>query len=238
MVEAGIPASKISVLHNGIVEADVWFSAQVTTTLREELHISQDVPVMGFVGRIMPEKDLETWLRAAALVAKQYPHAWFVLVGEGRDRSLLATLQELADSLGVARNVLFSGYRRNLLPVYGACDIFVLSSLREGLPNSILEAMALGVPVVTTDVAGAKELVVHGESGFVVPQQSSDQLANRVLQLLDDPEMRVRMKHASRQRIESEFSFSKRLEKIENLYTQILGLEPRERTCSSQAIAL
>ena len=101
-----------------------------------------------------------------------------------------------------------------------------------------MEAMALGIPVVTTDVAGAKELVVDGDSGFVVSQQSPDQLANRVLKLLDDPEMRVRMKQASRHRIETEFSFSKRLEKIENFYAQILGLESRDMTYSSPAIAL
>lgn len=237
MVAVGIPESKIRVIHNGI-EPHIWSPDQVTTAFREELGISQNVPVIGYVGRIMPEKDLETWLRAAAMVAKQYPQARFVLVGEGRDGITLSGLKRLVDSLGIEKNVIFQGYRRNLIPVYEAFDIFVLSSLREGLPNSILEAMALGIPVVTTDVAGAKELVVDGDSGFVVSQQSPDQLANRVLKLLDDPEMRVRMKQASRHRIETEFSFSKRLEKIENFYAQILGLESRDMTYSSPAIAL
>ena len=122
--------------------------------------------------------------------------------------------------------------------MYGAFDIFVLSSLREGLPNSILEAMALGVPVVTTDVAGAKELVVDGEAGFVVPQQSPVQMANRVLELLDNPETMRRMQQASRHRIETEFSFSKRLERIENLYAQILGIQLSEPMSSSSTVEL
>ena len=237
MVVAGIPGEKIRVIHNGI-EPHVWSPDQVTPVFREELGIPEDVPVIGYVGRIMPEKDLETWLQAASLVAKQYPQARFVLVGEGRDGTFLAKLQQLAESLGIAGNVLFPGYRRELISVYGAFDIFVLSSLREGLPNSILEAMALGVPVVTTDVAGAKELVVDGEAGFVVPQQSPVQMANRVLELLDNPETMRRMQQASRHRIETEFSFSKRLERIENLYAQILGIQLSEPMSSSSTVEL
>ncbi|MDT7041980.1 GT4 family glycosyltransferase PelF [Candidatus Nitronereus thalassa] len=237
MVAVGIPESKISVIHNGI-EPHVWSSDQVTFDFRRELGISADAPLIGYVGRIMPEKDLETWLQAASLVAKQYPQARFVLVGEGRDGTFLTKLQELAESVGISENVLFPGYRRDLISVYGAFDIFVLSSLREGLPNSILEAMALGVPVVTTDVAGAKELVVDGEAGFVVPQQSPVQLANRVLELLDNPETLRRMQQASRHRIETEFSFAKRLDRIEKLYAKILGVKLPEKTSPIPAVAL
>ena len=95
--------------------------------------------MIGYVGRIMPEKDLDTWLRAAAMVAQQYPQARFVLVGEGRDGETLHQLQKLAATLGIAERVIFPGYRQHLLPVYATFDLFVLSSRREGLPNSLLE---------------------------------------------------------------------------------------------------
>ena len=114
--------------------------------LREELGLGDAFPVIGYVGRIMPEKDLDTWLRAAALVAQKSPQARFVLVGEGRDSATLSHLQKLAATLGIAERLTFLGYREDLLRVYATFDVFVLTSRREGLPNSILEAMAWAFP--------------------------------------------------------------------------------------------
>ena len=225
MIAAGIPSSKISVIHNGI-DTSSWCLEQVQSNLREELHLDPAAPVIGYVGRIMPEKDLDTWIRGAALVAKRYPQARFVLVGEGRDGGTLEDLKKLAGSLGIADQIIFPGYRRNLLPVYATFDLFVLSSLREGLPNSILEAMALGLPVVTTDVAGAKELVVNGETGFVVPQKNAQEIADAILRILDDTQVKRRLGQAGRDQVEREFSFLKRLRRVEDLYGQVLGLKP------------
>jgi len=236
MMAAGIPDSKITVIHNGIDTA-AWCPRQVTSMLRDELQLAPEAPVIGYVGRIMPEKDLESWIRAAAKVAQFYPQARFVLVGEGKDEATLRDLQALAQSLGVADKIIFPGYRKNLLSVYASFDVFVMSSLREGLPNSILEAMALGKPVVTTDVAGAKELVDHGITGYVVSQRSPDELATRILTLLDAPELRKQMGQASRVRIEEHFSFTQRLRRIETLYGNILGLNPYEVQLPSPAVA-
>ena len=235
MLEAGVAESKISVIHNGI-DTKAWSRERVTTTLREELNISSSTPVIGYVGRIMPEKDLVTWLRAAALVARKFPDARFVLVGEGRDSTTSRELQAVASTLGITEQVVFLGHRRNLLPVYSAFDIFVLSSLREGLPNSILEAMALGLPVVTTDVAGAKELVVNGETGFVVPQKDPEKIAKAVLAVLANKQIRRRMSQAGRCRVESEFSFPLRLKRVEDLYDHVLGLDSFGSSSSNPAV--
>jgi glycosyltransferase involved in cell wall biosynthesis len=194
--------------------------------------------VIGYVGRIMPEKDLVTWLRAAALVAQQYPAAQFVLVGDGRDGTTRAELQQLAEALGIAAQVHFPGYRAHLLPVYAAFDMFVLSSRREGLPNSVLEAMAMGVPVVTTDVAGTKELVHDGQTGYVLPQGDVAGLARAQLALLDDPQLRQRMSLAGRARIEREFSFTGRLQRIEALYATLLGVSRARAARPAMASAL
>ncbi len=236
MLEAGIPDSKISVLYNGI-DTEAWSREHVKTTLREELGIPQSSPVIGYVGRIMPEKDLETWIRSAAIVAKQYPQATFVLVGEGRDGTTLDGLKALATSLGIGNQLIFPGFRRDLLQVYAAFDVFVMSSLREGLPNSILEAMALGVPVVTTDVAGAKELVVHNETGFVVDQKDFRHLSSSILKILDHDTVRLGMGQAGRHRVETEFSFLQRLRKIEDLYGRILGVGDKSKSLHRQAVA-
>jgi glycosyltransferase involved in cell wall biosynthesis len=217
MVTAGIPASLISVIHNAI-DPEAWSPQRVTDNLREELDLGQAFPVVGYVGRIMPEKDLGTWLRAAALVVQKYPQARFVLVGDGRDGLTQHQLQNLAVTLGIADRVIFLGYREALLPVYATFDVFMLSSRREGLPNSILEAMAMGLPVVTTDVAGAKELVINGQTGFVLPQGDVHGLAQGIIDLADDHRLWLHMGQAGRQLVEGEFSFNRRLHRIEGLY--------------------
>jgi glycosyltransferase involved in cell wall biosynthesis len=222
MCSAGVPPDKISVIHNGI-DTDVWSPVQAEPGLRQEFGLGDAFPVLGYVGRIMPEKDLETWLRAAALVAQQYPQARFVLVGEGRDGTTLQSLQKLAGTLGIEKQVIFPGYRTDLVGVYASFDIFVLTSLREGLPNSILEAMALGLPVVTTDVAGAKELVCDGQTGFVLPQRDVQGIAQAMCNLAGDATLRQRLGQAGRQRVEGEFSFTQRLQRIEALYAQIVA---------------
>ncbi len=223
MVDAGVPADLVSVIHNGI-DTDTWAPNRASGSLRDELNLRQAFPVIGYVGRIMPEKDLETWLRAAALVAKQYPHARFVLVGEGKDGITLGQLKQLAAELGIADRTYFPGYRSDLLPVYAAFDLFVLSSRREGLPNSILEAMAMGLPVVTTDVGGAKEIVVDGQTGYVLPQGDVEGIARGLMALAENGSSRQRMSMAGRMRVEREFSFSIRLRLIEALYEKILGV--------------
>jgi glycosyltransferase involved in cell wall biosynthesis len=226
MTAAGVPAAIISVIHNAI-DTEAWSPSRATTDLREELGLGDGFPIVGYVGRIMPEKDLETWLRAAAVVARKYPLARFVLVGEGRDGTMLSQLRQLATELGIAERVSFPGYRENLPPVYATFDIFMLSSRREGLPNSILEAMAMGLPVVSTDVAGTKELVIHDETGFILPQGDVLGLARAIMALIDNDQLRWHMGQAGRRRVVREFSFARRLQRIESLYERILGIQPQ-----------
>lgn len=225
MVEAGVSPELISVIHNAIDTA-AWRPFPESQAFRNELGISLSAPVVGYVGRIMPEKDLDTWVRAAARVGQQYPDAQFVLIGEGKDDQTLQQLTDLASTLGLTGRVHFPGYRENLLPVYASFDVFFLSSRREGLPNSILEAMALGIPVVTTDVAGAKELVVDKKTGYVFPQGDVENLASAITSLLSNTFLKQQMGRAGRERVENEFSFSVRLRRIEDLYARVLKRPP------------
>ena len=220
MIDAGVPAASIEVIHNAI-DTDAWSIRQVARNLREPLGLTGAFPVVGYVGRIMPEKDLVTWLRAAAVLSSAHPSARFVLVGDGRDGSTQRELEELARSLGIGDRVIFTGYRRELLPVYASFDIFLLTSRREGLPNSLLEAMAMGVPVVTSDVAGAKELVVDGQAGFVLPQGDVEGIARALITLATDDRQRTRMGQAGRERVERDFSFAARLQRMEELYQRV-----------------
>jgi glycosyltransferase involved in cell wall biosynthesis len=221
MTAARVLGSRISVIHNAI-DTNVWSPGPSRNELLAEFGLEQSFPVVGYVGRIMPEKDLVTWLRAAALVAEKYPNARFILVGDGRDGTTLDELKNLAGSLGIADKVIFPGYRLNMLPFYASFHIFVLTSLREGLPNCILEAMAMGIPVVTVDVAGAKELVSDGLTGYVLPQGDAYGLAQAISALTDDPKLRSKMGQAGRTKVEQEFSFIQRLRRIENLYEHLV----------------
>jgi glycosyltransferase involved in cell wall biosynthesis len=221
MTTARVSGARISVIHNAI-DTNVWSPGPSGNELLAEFGLKQSFPVVGYVGRIMPEKDLVTWLRAAALVAEKYPNARFILVGDGRDGTTLDELKNLAGSLGIADKVIFPGYRLNLLPFYASFDIFVLTSLREGLPNCILEAMAMGIPVVTVDVAGVKELVSDGLTGYVLPQGDAHGVAQAISALTDDPKLRSKMGQAGCTKVEQEFSFIQRLRRIENLYEHLV----------------
>jgi glycosyltransferase involved in cell wall biosynthesis len=221
LVAAGVPSHLVTVIHNGI-DTEVWKPQQVRPILREELGVERDCPVVGYVGRITSEKDLNTWLLAARAVGQHYPQAHFVLVGDGRDETLLTHLQKQATELGIAERVHFPGYREQLLSVYTSFDLFVLSSRREGICNSLLEAMAMELPVVTTDAGGTRELVCNGETGYIVPQRDVDGLAHAMMKLMNNASLRQRMGRAGRERIEREFSFRQRLQCIEALYTAVL----------------
>ena len=221
MVTEGVCPEKISVVHNGI-DVDAWSKSRVHTTLRKEYSLDHCFPVIGFVGRVMPEKDLGTWLRAVAPIAEKFVEARFVVVGEGRDEKTKYELDNLAKDLGIANRLIWTGFRSDLLSVYASFDVFLLTSVREGLPNSILEAMAMELPVVTSDVAGAKELVVDGSTGFVRSIGDYRGLGVALLTILENDDLRSQMGKSGRSRVESEFSFDKRLGRVESLYEQIV----------------
>jgi glycosyltransferase involved in cell wall biosynthesis len=221
MVTEGICPKKISVIHNGI-DVDAWSKDRAQATLRTEYKLDQSFPIIGFVGRVMPEKDLATWLRSVALVSEKFTDVRFVLVGEGRDDMTRAELESLANDLGITDRLIWTGFRSDLLSVYASFDVFLLTSVREGLPNSILEAMAMELPVVTSDVAGAKELVVDGDTGFVRPMGDYRGLGNALLAILENDNLRLQMGKSGRSRVESKFSFNGRLSRVESLYEQIV----------------
>ncbi len=224
MVNAGLPSEKITVIHNAI-DTTVW-APRATNTFRSEFGLEGVFPLIGYVGRITEEKDLRTWLRVAANIAQQYPEARFVIVGDGASPRLYCELQEWAAVLKIADRVVFTGYRQDLQNIYAALDVFFMTSCREGLSNSILEAMAMGVPVVATNAGGTAELIENGTSGYLLPVGDSMGMTETLMKLLGDPRLRTQMAMAARKRVEERFSFQLRLRRIEALYEQLV----REKT--------
>lgn len=230
MVVAGVPSDLISVIHNGIDTA-TWSQRQVNLSMRHALGLSNAFPIIGYVGRISPEKDLENWLRAAAMVTREYPTAQFVIVGEGRDDDLLNQLKKLAEALGIGDQVHFLGYREDLPSIYATFDLFFLSSRREGICNSLLEAMAMGIPIVATDVGGTKELIADGQTGYLLSEGDVEGMVRVLLALVRDESLRKNVGSAARKHIEDKFSFVSRLRRIETLYERIIDqpMDARQR---------
>jgi glycosyltransferase involved in cell wall biosynthesis len=181
--------------------------------------IPADVPVIGTVTRLSPQKAPLDFVRAAARVAISHPHCWFVMVGDG---PLRQAVEALAASLGIADRLVLTGLRRDVPELMAAFDLFALSSLWEGLPRVLPQAMATGLPIVATACDGSAEAIRDGETGYLVPPGDPDLLAERLCLLLDDQALAAHMGQRGRARVE-EFSDRRMVEQIAALYRTLLA---------------
>jgi glycosyltransferase involved in cell wall biosynthesis len=167
-----------------------------------------------------PMKDQATFLRAARRVRNEMPEAFFVLAGDGR---LVESLRALASELGLEHDTLFTGRCAHVAELLSISDVCVLSSKGvEGLSNSILEYMAAGRPVVATDIGGAREALVEGETGYLVAAEDDATMAARIISLLREPEGAREMGERGRRVVAEKFSCEARLERTEKLYDSLL----------------
>jgi glycosyltransferase involved in cell wall biosynthesis len=176
--------------------------------------------ILGSVGRLCAQKGFIFLINALDLLVEENPYIKLIIVGEGKMRS---TIENHVQKLGLSENVQFLGYQNNILEILRSMDIFVLPSLWEGMPNAILEAMAAGLPVVATNVGGTPEVVVDGETGFLVPPRDPEALANAIQRLIDDPELRKKFGQAGRERVERHFTIQETVRKTEELYLRLLA---------------
>ena len=192
---------------------------------RSALGLAAAGPVVGYVARISPQKGLEDFARAMRLVADAVPGAHFVLVGDAPagEEALKRRLNELVASLGLGGRLHMLGYRSDAVAVMKTFDVYVSTALWEGLPITLLEAMACGRPIVATDVGGNRDIVVDGETGILVPVGDPGTLARRVCELLNDPCLRRRLGDAGRRRVEANFSIDSSVTQTSDLYEQVVG---------------
>jgi glycosyltransferase involved in cell wall biosynthesis len=183
LVELGVaPAGKIRVVPLGL-ELERLSARTGPGRLRAALAIAPSAPLVGIVGRLVPIKDLPTFLRAAALVVRERPETAFAVVGDGE---LRAELEALAEQLGLSGKVSFAGWWQDMADVMPDLDVVVNSSRNEGTPVALIEALACRRPVVATRAGGNAELLGEGERGLLVPQGDPQALARAVLQALSD----------------------------------------------------
>ena len=194
--------SAVVPIHNG-VDVTRARACRDRREVRRQLGIPADAIVFGTLGRLSPVKDHHTLLCAAQRVIREQRKARFLIVGDGplRDDLVIA-----ASQLGVSRTCVFAGARDDIYDVLGAMDVFVLSSLHEGMPMALLEAMAIGKPVVATAVGGVPEVVTHRENGLLVRPRDDRALAEACLEIPGTPALAARLGTAARQTVAEHFS--------------------------------
>ena len=198
-----LPREKIEVIPNGIDLGRLPPFSLDRRAARSAAGLRRDRRLVAGVGRLDAQKDFPTFLRAAAMIAAEVPDVDFLVVGEGGER---AALEALARRLGLGARVVFTGLRHDVPRLLAAVDVFALTSLYEGFPNVLLEAMATGAVAVATDVGGCRELVTSGETGVLVPPRAPAAVAAAVGRVLRDPALARRLATAARQRVEGAFS--------------------------------
>ncbi len=213
----GIAREKVLVIQNGVKLED--YEVQVNRDeKRRELGLFENDFAFINVARFFPNKDHSTLLKAFAKVVKEIPEAKLLLCGEG---PLKEDLLRETEALKISGCVKFLGNRRDIPQIHRAIDAFVLSSIKEGLPIVLLEAMASGVPIITTDVDGNPEAVAHNETGLVVPARNPEALAKAMVEMRRDPARARAMGEKGKARVKELFTFEKMVNAYYKLYDEI-----------------
>jgi glycosyltransferase involved in cell wall biosynthesis len=197
--------------------------------VRAELGFTGGEIVVGMIARLVAEKGYEEAFRAARAVSERVPEARFVFIGGFEDKPD-AIRADALDRHGIAGVAQLLGHRRDVERLYAAMDVFMLPSHREGFPRSVMEAAAMGLPCVVTDIRGCRQCVEHEVNGLLVPARDANALAAALERLLRSPEDRARMGAASRQKALREFDEARIIAAILGAYrrlTERRGLAPR-----------
>ena len=210
-----IPQEKITLVPNAI---DLRRFSPGTVTrhaARISLGLPQDVPVIAGVGRLNSQKNFSLFLEIAALLAPKFPEARFLLAGEGPEVSML---REKARALGLADRVVFAGYVADTRRAYVAADVLLMPSRFEGLPMTLLESMAMGLPVVASKLDGIAEVIADGREGFLVDAGDAAAFANGISRLLESPPLASEIATNARAKIEAGFSVERMTSAVERVY--------------------
>ncbi len=214
-----IPPEKITLVPNAI---DLRRFSPGTIDRREsraKLGLPPEAPVIAGVGRLNPQKNFSLFLQIAAAVSAEIPDARFLLAGEGPEEPLL---REQASTLGITDRVVFAGYIPDTRLVYSAADILLMPSRFEGLPMTLLEAMAMRLPVVASNLDGIAEVITDTREGFLAEPGHAQAFSSRILQLLRDPSLASRIATSALSKIETNHSVEQMTSAVEAIYDRFL----------------
>ncbi|MHB1127623.1 MAG: GT4 family glycosyltransferase PelF [Bacillota bacterium] len=225
----GAPPERVSTIYNGI---DLGRFQMIIDYARkkQELGLQVKAPVVGTVARLIPQKGVDCFLRAALIVKFFMPDVQFLIVGDGPQRQ---ELEEEARSMNLAHDVVFTGFRSDVPQILPLLNVFVAPSLSEGLSIATLEAMAARRPVVASAVGGLKEIVIPGRTGLLVEPNDPEALADAVLGLLKSPRKAQAYGTSAREMVEQKFQVQTMVKQTENIYERLIhekGLKAVEET--------
>ncbi|MHB8973874.1 MAG: glycosyltransferase [Pirellulaceae bacterium] len=215
----GIPANRVGVIYNGVDARHFQENGETASVIREEIGVTSDDFVILQVARLDHLKDHLTAIRTAARVAQECPRARLVLVGEGPEREVI---EAEVRKLRIEPHVILLGLRQDIARLLRAADVFLLTSISEGIPVTIIEAMAVGLPVVSTAVGGVPEVVVPDETGLLTASGDDVALADALLLLARDRQQRKQLGANGRRRAEHNFSEQKMHAAYEACYKEML----------------
>jgi glycosyltransferase involved in cell wall biosynthesis len=216
LVGDGIDPGRVVTVYEGIELHRV--QAEPAANIHAELWLPTHAPIVGAVAALTQEKGHKYLIDAASFVVREVPDARFVILGEGELRS---SLERQIKESHLDKHVFLPGFRADILSFIKSFDVFVMSSLFEGLGTSLLDAMALSKPTVASDTGGIPEVVSHGETGLLVPPRDAKALAAAITKLLKDPDRRERMGRAGLERVKRLFTAEQMVEKTLGVYRNL-----------------
>lgn len=225
LIRWGIPGRKIVVVPNAL-QTERYRVDRTDDSFRRELGLRPDDVLVGKIGRLSAEKGHRDLLQAAASALKQCDRLRVVLIGIGPEEQ---SLRAQAKALGIEERILFAGYRNDMVRVYNSLDLVVQASYTEGMPNVVLEALLMGVPVVATRVGGTDEIVENGRSGVLIEPRRPDVLAGELIGFAREPERFRSMARSGQERIRQEFDSRRRIERMKVIYAELMSSAGRAR---------
>lgn len=221
---AGVADGKLIVVPNGIPGTyRLAVTSEARRAGRAALGLSEGQVAIAIIGRLGIEKAHGMFLESAANVLRLHPATRFFIVGEGPERG---RIEALATRLGIADRVRLLGHRDDLPEFYPAIDVLAITSLREGFPNVLLEAMLHGVPAVAVAVGGIPEVIRDGFDGLLVPPRDVGACSEAMARMVADPALRHRLGVRAREKVIGEYLFEQRVRKVDGLYRDVLLARP------------
>jgi glycosyltransferase involved in cell wall biosynthesis len=217
----GIKDDKLRFIENGV---DLTELAPYRKSLSANNFSAGSGLHLGYIGQLIPRKGLADLLRAFNLLWQRFPDSKLTLIGEGSQRS---ELEALAKTLPAADAISFLGFRGDRIALLRDFDAFALTSSLEGIPRCLMEAMAVGVPVVAYDIPGVDQLITHESTGLLAPLGDWQQLANHLIRLVAEPELTYKISSAARQLVDQRFSAARMAAEYQQLFCELL---PSEQT--------
>lgn len=216
LIGDGIPADRLDVVYDGVDLKSV--EAAPLVNIHQTFWLPHGAPLVGNVAALDPDKGQRYLVDAAHLVVRKVPDARFLIVGQGE---LEPTLRQQIKHLHLEKHVFLTGFRSDVLSLQKGFDVFVMTSVSEGLGTSALDAMACGRPVVATQVGGLPEVVDHRETGLLVPARDPASLAEAIIDLLQDRTLREQYGNAARERAREQFSVDRMIDETVEVYRRV-----------------